>query len=138
MVGHLKPVVIGLALAEVLDLVVNEQDPHLTCCPKDRIHLSFPYNLLRHQTGRRRLFLGQGAHGRPGRPSTACQTAPSSADTRWAKDTVEFDGRDVEDRAAHRRRAFRRPGRPNWSALMPSRNLNRRVAGRVVVTNQFE
>ena len=39
MVGHLKPLVTGLALCEVLDLLVNEQDPHLTKCPKKRIRL---------------------------------------------------------------------------------------------------
>ena len=33
-VGHLKPLVTGLALAEVLDLLFNERDPHLTSCPK--------------------------------------------------------------------------------------------------------
>ena len=33
-VGHLKPLETGLALAEVLDLLVNEQDPNLTGCPK--------------------------------------------------------------------------------------------------------
>ena len=33
-VGHLKPLVIGSTLAKVLDLLVNDQDPHLTSCPQ--------------------------------------------------------------------------------------------------------
>ena len=38
-VGHQKPPATGLALAEVLDLFVNEQDDHLTSCSRNRVHL---------------------------------------------------------------------------------------------------
>ena len=40
MVGHQEPLLTGLALAGALDLLVNEQDPHLTTCTKDRVYLS--------------------------------------------------------------------------------------------------
>ena len=40
MVGRQKSLVKEIALAEALDLLVNEQDPHLTSCPKNRVHLS--------------------------------------------------------------------------------------------------
>ena len=43
MVGHLKPLVMEMALAKVLDLLVNEQDPPLTGSPKTRVHLTRPY-----------------------------------------------------------------------------------------------
>ncbi len=39
-VGHQKYLVTGLALAKVLDLLVNEKDPYLTSRPKNRVHLS--------------------------------------------------------------------------------------------------
>ena len=39
MVNRLKTMETGLALAKVLDLLVNEQDPPLTSCPKTRVHL---------------------------------------------------------------------------------------------------
>ena len=37
--GRLKPLVTGLALAVELDLLANDQNPHLTKCPKNRVHL---------------------------------------------------------------------------------------------------
>ena len=40
MIGHLESLVTGLALAEVLDLLVSEQNPHLTSCPNYRVHLT--------------------------------------------------------------------------------------------------
>ena len=40
MLRHWKPLLTGLALAGALDLLVNEQDPHLTTCTKDRVYLS--------------------------------------------------------------------------------------------------
>ena len=42
MVGRLKPLGTGLALAVVLDLLANDQNPHLTKCPKNRGHLNVP------------------------------------------------------------------------------------------------
>ena len=38
--GRLKPLVTGLALAVELDLLANDQNPHLTKCPKNRVHLT--------------------------------------------------------------------------------------------------
>ena len=39
-VGHQKPLVTRLALAVVLALLVNEQDHHLSGCPRNRVHLT--------------------------------------------------------------------------------------------------
>ena len=38
--GRLKPLVTGLALAVELDLLANDQNPHLTKCPRNRAHLT--------------------------------------------------------------------------------------------------
>ena len=40
MVSRLKTLVTGLALAEVLDLLVNKQGRRLTNCPTDGVHLT--------------------------------------------------------------------------------------------------
>ena len=40
-VGHQKPLVTRLALAVVLDLLVNQRDHHLTGCPTDRLFPKF-------------------------------------------------------------------------------------------------
>ena len=44
--GRLKPLVTGLALAVELDLLANDQNPHLTKCPKNRVHLRMRWILL--------------------------------------------------------------------------------------------
>ena len=36
--GHQEPLATGLALVEVLALLVDEQDHHLTSCPNNRVH----------------------------------------------------------------------------------------------------
>ena len=40
MVGHQKSLVTEVALAEAFDRLVDEQDPHLGSCPKNRVHLN--------------------------------------------------------------------------------------------------
>ena len=41
MVSRLKTLVTGLALVEVLALLVDEQDPRLATCPVFRVHLNY-------------------------------------------------------------------------------------------------
>ena len=38
--GHQEPLATGLALVEVLALLVDEQDPRLATCPVSRVHLT--------------------------------------------------------------------------------------------------